>query len=127
MKKSTDLTGKKFGKLTVTQYSEATDQGSVWLCQCECGKQTKASTGALNRGKRVSCGCIHVGKNSSRFQGHEDIGGSYWSQVKAGAKRRNIPFDITIEEAWILFEKTGSKMCIERNSNISFVFGYLQI
>lgn len=109
---SKDLTGKRYGKLTVLRRVSSTNQGQMWECICDCGNAATAATGALNAGNRVSCGCIHVGKNSSRYLGHNDIGGSYWSQVEAGAKRRNIEFSVTKEQAWEIFESQGRKCAL---------------
>lgn len=71
-----DLTGQRFGKLTVLSKTEArTDQGSVvWLCQCDCGKQKEVSARRLTRGKVCSCGCLsdpppkdYIGKRFGRL------------------------------------------------------------
>lgn len=53
-----NLTGKKFGKLTVLQKINRKKNGSwLWLCKCDCGNEKEATTRDLN-GKRVrSCGC----------------------------------------------------------------------
>ena len=47
-----DIRGQRFGALVVTSKRE----GSAWLCQCDCGATTKALTGDLNRGSKISCG-----------------------------------------------------------------------
>lgn len=36
-----DLTGKKFGRLTVIGPTKKTKYGTIWLCQCECGNSKK--------------------------------------------------------------------------------------
>lgn len=46
-----DMTGKRFGKLTVETYVG----GSKWKCKCDCGNYTEVLTGDLN--KTSSCGC----------------------------------------------------------------------
>ena len=55
-----DLTGQKFGKLTVLRRVEDRKRGRpMWLCQCECGNQTVVSSTMLllPNGTR-SCGCL---------------------------------------------------------------------
>lgn len=55
-----DLTGQKFGKLTVLRRVEDKQRGRpMWLCQCECGNQTVVSSTRLllPNGTR-SCGCL---------------------------------------------------------------------
>lgn len=46
--------GDKFGLLTLL---EPIHGGKYWLCQCDCGEQTKASKWHLLHGKRKACGC----------------------------------------------------------------------
>lgn len=49
-----DLTGKKFGMLTVEEYVG----GGKYKCKCDCGNHKIASTGKLNAGDVKSCGCL---------------------------------------------------------------------
>lgn len=58
-KNAKDLTGQKFGFLTVIKDSgERKNHNIVWLCQCECGNTTKVLTTNLKSGSTLSCGCI---------------------------------------------------------------------
>lgn len=49
-----NLTGKRFGKLTVLEYDRIRQK---WKCQCDCGNITFKATGHLNSGCATSCGC----------------------------------------------------------------------
>lgn len=52
--KWSDITGQKFGRLTVEAY-----QGrSRWLCHCSCGGSCVLPGGNLRGGRVASCGCI---------------------------------------------------------------------
>lgn len=54
-----DLTGQRFGLLTVIERVENTNRGCVrWLCKCDCGKETKTTTAHLRSGHTKSCGCL---------------------------------------------------------------------
>ncbi|MDD9147809.1 AP2 domain-containing protein [Sporolactobacillus sp. CQH2019] len=54
-----DLTGQKFGKLTVLKRAGQTKNGNaLWLCQCDCGNTTVAMGTSLRRGDTISCGCL---------------------------------------------------------------------
>lgn len=54
-----DLTGKRFGRLTVLQESaERKNNKIMWLCQCKCGKQLLVRAGSLVEGNTKSCGCL---------------------------------------------------------------------
>lgn len=53
-----DLTGKRFGKLTVIERSGTLNTSAVWKCKCDCGKTTYVRSSPLRTGVIVSCGCI---------------------------------------------------------------------
>lgn len=58
--KLVDLTGKRFGILTVIKRVENNKWNeTVWLCKCDCGKEKKLSYGKLVLRKQQSCGCLH--------------------------------------------------------------------
>lgn len=38
------------------------------------------------------------------FKGYEMISGEFWALIKSSAEKREIPFEITIEEAWDKFD-----------------------
>lgn len=57
-----NLAGQVFGKLKVISETRIEDRlGNktkvTWLCRCECGEETKATTYQLRGGKRTDCGC----------------------------------------------------------------------
>ncbi len=54
-----DLTGRKFGRLTVLEPLPERQYGqTVWLCRCECGRNAKVSRKNLVSGNTRSCGCL---------------------------------------------------------------------
>jgi hypothetical protein len=55
-----DITGSKYGRLTVIhQAGRSSTNGMVlWLCHCECGNQTVVHTQSLRKGRTRSCGCL---------------------------------------------------------------------
>ena len=58
-----DLTGQRFGRLIVIEYSG----NSKWICQCDCGTITKPIYGqSLKGGKTKSCGCLLKEASSER-------------------------------------------------------------
>lgn len=62
MSKLIDLTGQRFGNLTVIErYKDNTKDGHAqWLCQCDCGKTAIYASNVLKRGKAISCGCKKI-------------------------------------------------------------------
>ena len=71
MPKTLDLTGMKFGRLTVVEFAEHRLSASgvkkrYWLCKCECGNQKIVYTKCLVNGGSKSCGCLNKELRSQR-------------------------------------------------------------
>lgn len=68
-----DLSGRKFGRLTVLERVENTNGRTCWRCRCECGKEKMAAARGLKSGKVRSCGCLarEKGTNSIDLSGKE--------------------------------------------------------
>jgi len=67
MGKRKDLTGQRFGRLTVTgQTPSDKNQQRRWLCQCECGRESMVTTYRLKSGHTKSCGCLKSEKTTKR-------------------------------------------------------------
>lgn len=124
-----DITGQKFGKLTVVERAENSapckghTRGHVrWLCECECGNTTVVRTGNLRKGHTTSCGCVsrkhmasvgrerlthgHSRSNASRT-------GTYysWDHMKQRCTNPNVSNyenyggrGITVCDRWLRFE-----------------------
>lgn len=57
--KGTNLTGERFGELTVLRMSPDKLRNELsWICKCSCGEETVATNGQLIRGTKKSCGCL---------------------------------------------------------------------
>lgn len=77
-----DLTGQRFGKLTVLSQSEdyiypSGNHMSRWLCECDCGNTVVVNSNSLKSGSTQSCGCIKkenlVGKQFGRLTVVEEV------------------------------------------------------
>lgn len=66
MPKRIDLTGQRFNHLTVIERA-GTDRTKqvLWRCVCDCGNETTATTNALRKSRKKSCGC-----RQGSFQDH---------------------------------------------------------
>lgn len=71
-----DLTGKRFGKLTVVKfhgsYVEGRRPGRYWECLCDCGKTSIVYGSNLKWGDSTSCGCMssrHAIKDVNKSHG----------------------------------------------------------
>lgn len=57
MSKMIDLTGQKFGALTVTGRAPTATGRTLWNCTCDCGRKCVQEGYALRKGIVTSCGC----------------------------------------------------------------------
>ena len=56
-----DITGQRFEKLVVMKFAGASKhRQAMWLCKCDCGKETTTSGASLRQGLTRSCGCLHI-------------------------------------------------------------------
>lgn len=52
-----DITGQRFGMLTVIAPTRDKNGRFQWLCKCDCGSETSVLTSNLKQGRTKSCGC----------------------------------------------------------------------
>lgn len=84
MRKINDLTGSRFGKLTVIKRAEdyLSPKGKAytqWLCKCDCGNEKIIRTTSLNSGDSKSCGCLMIESvtNANKKYNTYDLTGEY--------------------------------------------------
>lgn len=130
-----ELTGLKFGYLTIIKYSPKRTKGGDlvgrWECKCDCGNTTFGYTSSLKRGKKLSCGCL-LKKHILGLSWEERL----YKERKRQALIRKKVWNITLEFfkdiikkpcyycgslAYTLFEKKYSYMGVDRkNDNIGY-------
>ena len=57
MSRKIDLTGQKFGRLTVLHEDGRIRKEAAWLCECECGNHCRVAGYSLRSKHTLSCGC----------------------------------------------------------------------
>ena len=57
IKRTNDLTGKRFGKLVVVGLDDKGTRKTYWVCQCDCGNIKSVRSDSLQCGAIKSCGC----------------------------------------------------------------------
>ena len=113
-----DLTGDRYGRLTVIELAKVDSRGRrFWLCKCDCGNEKIASSVNLRGGCTVSCGCRRketleefkqiVTKHGKRYSG---VYGS-WRAMKRRCNDKKYPQyynyggrGITYSTEWESFE-----------------------
>ena len=65
MSRCIDLTGERFGILTVKERSgTSVHNAALWLCKCDCGNEIIVTSNNLRTGHTKSCGCVRRKKTS---------------------------------------------------------------
>jgi len=98
-------TGRRFGKLVVLGHG--VKNPGAWLLKCDCGKEFERQSYFFRCGAS-HCGCKGragwpCGVKHKGYKGFGELSGNVWSRIKGSARRRNLPFELTIEYAWQLF------------------------
>lgn len=108
MGKLIDLTGRRFGKLSVIAQAPSDSCGRTkWLCTCDCGNKKSVYAAALIGGATKSCGCSRHGCRKTRLY-------TIWSDMQ---QRCENPKHVS----YYLYGGRGVSICHEwRNSFLSF-------
>lgn len=111
-----DLTGMRFGRLTVVSRAENIGNASSWNCICDC-KRTKVVRGySIKNGDTKSCGCLHkeIVSETSKIHGNCRL-----YRIWLGIKRR---CEYSKDVGYNLYGGRGISVCKEwRDSYISFM------
>lgn len=124
-KVSTGYIGQKFSKLTIVSVRK---ERRRWYCiaHCDCGGTLDARLDNIVSFRVPSCGCISrnrptmLGHLNPSFAGVGQLRAAQFGKIKRSAERRGIPFDITLEYAWSLFEAQNGRCAL---SNIEIEIG----
>ena len=116
-----DLSGKRFGRLTVISRAPNLKPGVTrWNCVCDCGNKTITTSVALYTGRSKSCGCLH--RETAKNQGlasrkHGEVKTKLyriWSNMKTRCQNQN-------NKNYKRWGARGIKVCDEwSNSFVAF-------
>ena len=87
--KKLDLTGQRYGKLTVLEPAPNIGTKTAWLCRCDCGQETVVRTYHLRSGHTVSCGCIAPEGAGAGLGCLSYVDGTCVEMLRAKTVRRN--------------------------------------
>lgn len=80
-----DLTGNKYGRLTVLHKDNErkSNSGSYWICECDCGNIKSIKSSSLRRGEIQSCGCLRNEKvaQSKKQQSEDEMIGKRFGKL----------------------------------------------
>lgn len=85
-KRSPNLTGKRFERLTVIREEQRSSRGEHrWLCLCDCGAEIIVLQSSLTTGNTKSCGCLKIEKTKNAVTKHGMRGSKFytmWQNMK---------------------------------------------
>lgn len=88
-RKKIDLTGQRYGRLTVLAPVENAGNKTVWLCRCDCGMEIMVRTQHLRSGHTKSCGCRGIAGGLQSPFGLTYIDGTCVEMLAAKTVRRD--------------------------------------
>lgn len=115
MRKAEDLTGQKFGLLTVIERDVSSKGGGTkWLCVCDCGKKTVVTASNLKNGSTKSCGCIRRWNNYTFFNdyciGEDKKGNKFLIDIE--------DYDLVSQYTWHI-SSDGYWQCVIKKKTVS--------
>lgn len=85
-----DLTGQKFGRLTVLYELPERKNGKVqWHCRCDCGNEKDIISTSLTSGHTQSCGCLQKDKTSAANKKNIDLTGKRFDRLTVLSRSSN--------------------------------------
>lgn len=109
MSKIKELSNQKFNSWQVLNEYQINKHGkALWLCICDCGIKKHVLGSDLTSGKSKrchACGTIEANKEKRLVP----LTDTFWGKIRDGAKKRNLDFNLTKEEAYALFLAQNGK------------------
>lgn len=116
MPKSIDLTGQRFGRLTVVSKEKSGKGRSRWRCVCDCGNEKYVLGYNLTSGATKSCGCLHreglveIGHKNKRHGDSRSRLYSIWNGMRQRC-RGDDPYHVGT------YKNRGISVCQEWNTD----------
>lgn len=88
-----DLTGKRFGMLSVTHRWSEVGELARWHCICDCGASTVAKANHLKEGTTKSCGCLRLKKS-------KDLVGKRFFRMVVMERAENLGSGVKTKARW---------------------------
>lgn len=112
-----DIKGEKFGRLTVLERVENTNDGTArWMCKCDCGNTHVVIGTQLRNGKIKSCGCLNLDNHSTHRLSNTRLYHIYHQMIKRCYNPKN--------PAYKNYGERGIVVCEEWKNDIKSFFNW---
>lgn len=111
--KRKDLTGIKFGRLLVLEYSGSIKGRPHWLCKCDCGKYVVKPSALIMYGNSKSCGCLKRDKMTKHGMAESRIY-RLWKNMMQRTNNKN-------SASYCLYGARGISVCEEWKDPSKFI------
>ncbi len=108
-----DLTGQRFGNLTVLGPAENVGSKTAWRCRCDCGRETVVKTHHLRCGHTKTCGCGNGAGGSRQALGLSYVDGTCVELLRAKTVRRNNTSGVPGVEWWTSKQRWRATICFK--------------
>ena len=99
--------GETYDRLTVIGF-DPNNGRKLAICQCDCGNHINIRPELLKINQTNNCGCHHRGG----WKGIGDLSQTFMSRMIRNAEVRDIPFQVSKEYLWQLYQKQNSKCAL---------------
>lgn len=122
MSRRIDITGKRFGRLTVLKIVGCNKwREAMWLCRCDCGNEISVASNNLRRSHTQSCGCLQreaTTKSNTTHGKRKTKLYSVWNTMKARCFNCN-------SKSYKDYGGRGIKVCDEWKNNFQAFYNYV--
>ena len=108
-----DLTGQRYGKLTVLGPAENIGNRTAWRCRCDCGREAVVKTCCLRSGHTKSCGCQNGAGGPRHALGLTYIDGTCVEMLAAKTVRRNNTSGVPGVDWWSSKQRWRAMICFK--------------
>lgn len=111
-----DITGKKFGRLSVVSFIERKNLHTHWNCICDCGNKVITTNNNLSTGHTKSCGCYQRDEVRKRLIKHGMRNTKFftiWASMRQRCRNKNCP-------DFKRYGERGIKVCERWNTFLNF-------
>ena len=107
-RKKLELTGQRFGNLTVIAPAENIGSRTAWLCRCDCGRERVVRTLHLRNGHVTSCGCAGNGLASLTY-----VDGTCVEMIRSRTVRSNNTSGVPGVDWWASKQRWRAAICFK--------------